>query len=552
MPGSIIKKSGLDLSIILKILSGLAAAIPLLLGYIEYKKSVEENQNKNFREIVAHLSSKEKTERLASATNLGTFIKREGFLFKTDNPYKDEAKDTLINMLLIESDADILQAVGSSLKRVDPDEYSELAGKLLLIDTTAFTYQDTLKYKLDNTKNLNKRQSKIYNRYKNFKEYLAPLISKEKAERLAGATILDNFLKYNDILYTTDNPYKDEAINILVNILLNESDTDILQAINSSLKRVDPNEYPELEGLIDKLRDVTSDSLKNKSDSTKNLNKDQSKADKGSEEKTPSNMTLKSQPLLRMNASEKEQSLKITLENDSQQAEDATNEALYKSYQARYEENLKQEKDLEEQSRKNIYRQEYLSKFIINFLSISRKYPIKGLELYQNSWNYGLLSGLQLPNIKIKLSAITSANIYKVNFTHAQIEDSTFDSTRIKYSTFQNSEIKDSLFDRVISLKGTKFNNSTFTDVFFVKANVAGADFRGVKGLEPMNFFNADNWKQAKFDEEFKRKLEERNIDKMSEAELKNYKEEIIKYVENSNLVDVRIQELKEDINSSR
>jgi hypothetical protein len=103
------KKANFDVIKLLQSLSSFVVVVPVVLGLFQYRQSVEETQDKNFREIVAHLSSDKKTERLASATSLGTFIYEE-------NPRNDEAIDTLVNMILIESDTDILQAINSSFK----------------------------------------------------------------------------------------------------------------------------------------------------------------------------------------------------------------------------------------------------------------------------------------------------------------------------------------------------------------------------------------------------------------------------------------------------
>ena len=515
MPGIITKKSGLDLGNILKLLGGLAVFVPFLGGYIEYKKSVEDNQNKNFREIVGHLTSTDKNERLASATNLGTFI-------KTDDPKKNDAIDILVNMLLIETNTDILQAISSSLKRFDPKKSSELVEKLLVIDRTAFAYQDALKEKLKATKELNNELSKNIRSYNNFREILALLSSSEKTERIYGANMLGAFVEQNNNLFQRDNPFNQEVKDTFVYVLGKESDNDVLQAITSSLGRLNDINYNS----VYKLVSVAEDVLKNKPDNHGKSKIGQLKINKDFEEKTFIKSKNK-EPSLGIKVSEKEVFLA----------------PFYKNYQSRYEENINLEKELDADIRKNTYRSELISKFIIDLLSISKKYPIDNLELYQNTWNYATLPQLQLPNIKIKLSTLSDATIYGTNFRDASIEDSTFSYSRIMNTQLEHSQIKASLFDKVRSLKGTKFTGATFKDVVFAFSNVGGADFTDVKGLEPWNFYKTENWDQAKFDPDFKEKLEVFNKQKEE-----NQKKEFIKQFENSTLLNTRQRELKEDL----
>lgn len=393
MEGSTDQKLKIDLFSILKFVGAVVAALPLLLGFLEYKKSVKEITDKSFREIVAHLSSEKKTERLASATNLGTFINE-------DNQYNNDAIDILVNMILIESDIDILQAISSSLKKVEPTEYETLADKLIKLDSVSFTYQDSLEYKL----------------------------------------------KYQ---------------------------------INSNEKQ--------------------------KSDIEKLQNK----------------------------IAQDEKELKFTNIGDK---------LLFESYQANYKDNLKKQKELDDLLKKNKYRKELISNFTINFLANARKYPITGLELYQNSWNYVVLMDLKLPEINIKNSALGLSTINGADFHKANIISSAFSFSSIKNTNFSGSTISTSIFDSIESLKGTDFSNTTFKDVFFAYSNVSGANFTGEKGLHPMNFYKATNLEEARFDNDFKKKLDEYHLESVTVDDFK-------KYVTNSSLGKLRRDELFETIN---
>lgn len=215
------KKISIDLVSALKFTGAVVAALPLLLGFLEYKKSVKEITDKNFREIVAHLSSEKKTERLASATNLGTFINE-------DSQYNHDAIDILVNMILIESDTDILQAISSSLKKIEPSEYASLVDKLIKLDSVSFTYQDSLEYKLKYLKNSNDKQ-------KSDIETLQAKISKDEkaanAKNSADNLLLESYQSiYKDNLkkeYELDellkkNKFRKELIsNFTISLLAN-------------------------------------------------------------------------------------------------------------------------------------------------------------------------------------------------------------------------------------------------------------------------------------------------------------------------------------------
>jgi len=142
-PQAVSDKTKIEFSLgdIIKILGALAVIIPLVLSYMQYKQSVQESQDKNFREIVSDLSSQEKQSRVASASNIGTFI-------NDDNPYYDEAINILVNMVPIESDIDVLQAIRSSLEKISAQEKKTVIQQLLKLDRNSFIYGAYLREKL--------------------------------------------------------------------------------------------------------------------------------------------------------------------------------------------------------------------------------------------------------------------------------------------------------------------------------------------------------------------------------------------------------------------
>lgn len=384
------KKSGFDIIGIIKSLGALAVIIPLVLGFLQYKQSVQENQDKNFREIVALLSSDKKQERLASATNLGTFIK-EG------NPYNQEAIDILINMVSIESDIDVIQSIRGSLEKIVPTDYKIVIEKLLKIERNHF----------------------IYNNY----------LSKRLRARI------------------------DEN---------NEESSKIKEF--------------EKTGIKPKQKDY--------------------------------------------------------------QPQSAADRLLYESYQLRFKESLQEERDLDNQIDNQPFLQELITKFIISF---SQQKPVEGLELYQNSWISVALTDVKLPKIIIKRSVISSATIINTDFNHSLIENSELSYSEITNTDFSGSTINASLLKNITTLKNTTFQGTAFKDVFFTHTNVAGADFTGATGLHPMNFYKAINLDQAIFDKEFAKQLN--TVNSISDDEFRAY-------VQKTTLTQFDIQVIFKDLDS--
>jgi len=60
---------------VIKFIGVIGIVTPLLLGYFQYQRSVQQDKDNNFRVWVEKLSSEKKAERLSAATNLGTYLK---------------------------------------------------------------------------------------------------------------------------------------------------------------------------------------------------------------------------------------------------------------------------------------------------------------------------------------------------------------------------------------------------------------------------------------------------------------------------------------------
>jgi uncharacterized protein YjbI with pentapeptide repeats len=130
---------------VVKIIAGLAVFVPLMTGILQYRQSVQQNFDNSFRAVVEKLSSVNREERLASAANMGTFVKK-------DNKYYDEAVDILINRLSIELDYNVLNAIRASLERIQKEDYEKVIDKLLAIERNIFIQDYALKLRRDNAK----------------------------------------------------------------------------------------------------------------------------------------------------------------------------------------------------------------------------------------------------------------------------------------------------------------------------------------------------------------------------------------------------------------
>jgi uncharacterized protein YjbI with pentapeptide repeats len=134
---------------LLKLGGALAVVVPLVTAVLQYRESVQQDLDKNFRSVVEKLSSQNREERLSSASTIGTFIQR-GLLFK--DRYYDESIVLLINRLSIELDYSVLNAIKGSLEKTDKEEYGNILEKLLAIERNTFIQRPTME-NLKSTRN---------------------------------------------------------------------------------------------------------------------------------------------------------------------------------------------------------------------------------------------------------------------------------------------------------------------------------------------------------------------------------------------------------------
>lgn len=156
------KKKVFELSDLLKIFGVLALFIPLMTAVIQYRQSVKQDLDKNFRGIVEMLSSQDREKRLAAATNMGVFIKK--------GEYSNEAIDILINRLSTELDYNILNAIKGSLrKKRGRKELKDVIVKILGINKNIFIQNYALKkWKEESEKEYFEKEA-LYNNFKNKK-----------------------------------------------------------------------------------------------------------------------------------------------------------------------------------------------------------------------------------------------------------------------------------------------------------------------------------------------------------------------------------------------
>ena len=140
---------------IIKFIGVIGIVTPLLLGYFQYQRSVQQDKDNNFRVWVEKLSSEKKAERLSAATNLGTYLNADG-------DYYEEVFDILINTVSIELDYNVLNAIRGSLEKVEISERKRIVQKLLDIDRNIFIYEFPLGSRLDDAKyNLEQSEKKM-------------------------------------------------------------------------------------------------------------------------------------------------------------------------------------------------------------------------------------------------------------------------------------------------------------------------------------------------------------------------------------------------------
>ncbi len=357
------------------------------------------------------------------------------------------------------------------------------------------------------TGGLTYHQSVQENQDNNFREIVSGLSSKEKQTRLASTSNLGTFI-------TDGHRYYDEAIDILINMVAIETDIDVLGAIRNSLENTSIEDY---KAILQKLLKLESNFFIYKNYLEEKL--------KASKRITNNNFTDYVDVFEQYKA-------------NSQQDKLSPHYVKLEALKNQYLQNIAHRNTLETEVKEDPFRIERITKFVISFLSRSRDLdrPVKNLKLYQNSWNYVLLTDIKLPASIIKRSAISIATLSGVDLTQSEIEDTTFYKSGFRDVNFSGATIKHTSFDKIVAYDKVNFSNVTFEDVIFLGADLIGADFSDARGLQAYQFYRAKNLDKAKFDSDFRDQLSSLNemddqtfIQALTNSKMSVYKQRDIK-----------------------
>lgn len=322
---------------------------------------------------------------------------------------------------------------------------------------------------------------------KNFREIIEKLSSKDVDTRTAAATSMGTFIgkggKFEDVIIVNKLPfikkrskYEHEAINILKNRLLIETEYSVSNAIRGSLLN-----FKDKKKLIEDL--LKTEQL--------NLNKSQ---------------ILENQLLI--------DSLNVI--KHSQKRNFKPDSILYLNSLKNY--NISIEKQC--QSTVNAKIVSDLIGTCLQLISIDT--AVTHLHFFQNSLNNCALVNCKLRCLYMTHSAISDATMDNCVIDRSCINNTVFTSSKLYKSIFMYDTISECVFD-FAELISVSFEGSKFRNVFFIGANVNNTDFRGVESLMVINFYGAKNLKKAIFDPSF---------DKLLYDSVKNVKaEDVINYI---------------------
>lgn len=317
----------------------------------------------------------------------------------------------------------------------------------------------------------------------NFRALIEKLSAGNTNERVAAATSMGTYIK-------KDGPFYDQAIDVLVNTVSIERDPNVLNAIRGSLEKIDKKDY---KSVIEKLLAVDRNLF---------IYEYPTNSWKHRTEKdiTTSEKKIK-EVLAQENESKVNKIILDNLENDLKQKQET-----YSKFEKDYN-NLK-------------LNEEFVINFISSFLN-SIESPIINLNFYRNSMSYTVLQDLKFTRSRIYRSAFSYSTITNTTFDEVTIVNSAFTFSKISKSKFVDSKIESSLFDQVI-FEDVNFSGSEFKDVFFAGADLTKVNFKDIKGLKVIYFYKAKNIDKAKFDDDFKNKIDI-SLKNMTEVEFKEY-----------------------------
>lgn len=283
----------------------------------------------------------------------------------------------------------------------------------------------------------------------NFRSIIEKLSNKNMDVRTAAATSMGTFIGKK-------GKYESEAVAILCNRLLIELDYSVLNAIRGSILNV-KNRRKVFENLL-LLEHLTLNKDK--------ILRDQLENDSSDLERYSGNQNLKRDSVLYVN------SLNHFIQSTQNYHQSSMNNRV-------------------------------LSDFIGTYLQLlSTDSVVSDLRLFQNSLNSCILVGCKLKDCYMSHSAISDARLDSFIIGNSLIESTVFTGSNITRSTLKNNTMRECVFDQTF-LVSVSFDSSTFRNVFFIGADLFDVSFRGVNGLNVLNFFMARNLTKAKFDSSF-------------------------------------------------
>lgn len=310
------------------------------------------------------------------------------------------------------------------------------------------------------------RQSVQQDLDKSYRMIVEDLSAKDKEKRLAAASNMGMFINRH-------GDYYDESVDVLINRLSIELDYSVLKAIRGSLEKVKENAVKQV---IEKILSIERNFLFQ--GSTRSQRMTTARKAYGT-------------------AQARYQSMLVNHSLDT---------VIIRNLIFALDEKWKFYQDVERDSIEAPLHDQVVADFVTVFLGISERYPLEEIEFFQNSLNSATLIELKLPKSRIKHSAISFANIWETDFTYSFIEQTVFSYSNFRKANFSNCIISTTLFDAAF-MDSVNFASSTFSDVFFLKTSLTGTDFRGAKGLKPINFFGSYH-KNAIFDLPFRMALD--------------------------------------------
>lgn len=225
----------------------ISVLITLITAIITANYQFAENRRKssdeNFRSIVKMLSSENKEERLAAASNMGTFIEKGSywpFISKrSGGDNSDDAIDILTNRTSVELDYNVLNAIRGGLKKAGKKHYGNIVENLLAIDRNYFIQEYAIeerKKAFDIT--LAQIETEYINREKLYKEGHLE-VDRLYLDNLRGELKVRQEDYFKNQSYRNELKMHDQLISDFLSVFLGERDSsEPLKFFRNSMNNV--------------------------------------------------------------------------------------------------------------------------------------------------------------------------------------------------------------------------------------------------------------------------------------------------------------------------